>query len=28
VSDKIDAGVDHFYRYWSDHYDYMVRMKQ
>jgi hypothetical protein len=28
VSDKIDAGVDHFYRYWSDHYDYMVQMKQ
>jgi len=28
VSDKINAGVDHFYRYWCDHYDYMARMKQ
>lgn len=28
ASDKIDAGVDHFYRYWCDHYDYMARMER
>ena len=26
ASDKIDAGVDHFYRYWSKHYDYVAQM--